>query len=217
MTTPNIYLSKLISSYSSLAPCLKDIACALNAMISCFRSGGKLLTCGNGGSAADSLHIVGELMKGFVLPRPIRQDLQDALKIYYPESAEYLSQNLQMPLPAVSLVNEVALSTAYANDQAPDLNFAQHLLGIGRQGDVLLAISTSGNSKNVLYASQVAKVLGIFVIGLSGETGGKLKSVADVSICVPEKETYKIQELHLPIYHTLCLALESEFFMDGSK
>ncbi|MCZ4064450.1 SIS domain-containing protein [Oxalobacter aliiformigenes] len=215
MAKLNIYLSDLILSYSSLKPCLNDIARGFNAMVNCFQSGGKLLICGNGGSAADSLHIVGELMKGFVLPRYLPQSLQDKFWMYYPESAEYLSRNLQMPLPAVSLVNEVSLSTAYANDQASDLNFAQHLLGIGKEGDVLLAISTSGNSQNVLYACQVAKVLGLIVIGLTGNDGGKLKDIADISICVPEKETYKIQELHLPVYHALCLALEDQFFSNG--
>ena len=215
MTNSNIYLSDLISSYSSLKSCFDDITHGFNVMVNCFQSGGKLLVCGNGGSAADCLHIVGELMKGFVLPRYLPSSLQNMFRIRYPESAEYLCKNLQMPLPAVSLVNEVSLSTAYANDQASDLNFAQHLLGIGKEGDVLLAISTSGNSQNVLYACQVAKVLGLIVIGLTGNDGGKLKDMADISICVPEKETYKIQELHLPVYHALCLALEDQFFSNG--
>ena len=170
------------------------------------------MICGNGGSASDSLHIVGELMKGFVLQRKLPSDLQNALREAAPNSAEYLIKNLQGALPAISLVSEVALSTAYANDKASDLAFAQQVLGQGRKGDILLAISTSGNSSNVLYAAQVAKALEISVVGLTGVGGGKLSDWSNVLIDVPEKETYKIQELHLPVYHAICLALEQEFF-----
>lgn len=198
--------------YPQLKTCEKSICAAIEFMTDSFQNGNRLLICGNGGSASDSLHIVGELMKGFVLQRKLPNDLQSALRKATPNSAEYLIENLQGALPAISLVSEAALSTAYANDKAPDLAFAQQVLGQGRKGDVLLAISTSGNSANVLYAAQVAKALEISVVGLTGVGGGKLKSWADVLIDVPEKETYKIQELHLPVYHAICLALEQEFF-----
>ena len=181
-------------------------------MIACYRQGGKVLVCGNGGSAADSLHIVGELMKGFILPRKLKPELQEKLRSTCPEMAEYCIANLQGALPAISLVNEVGLTTAYANDQAPDLGFAQQVLGQGKEGDVLFAISTSGNSANVLYAAGVAKALGIKVIGLAGQTGGKMVQWCDVCIKVPSRVTFKIQEYHLPVYHALCLCLEEEFF-----
>lgn len=151
-------------------------------------------------------------MKGFVLPRPIGDGLRQRLHSVCPESAEYLCDNLQGALPVISLVSEIALSTAYANDQAADLCFAQQVLGHGRMHDILFAISTSGNSANVIYAAQVARTLGISVVGLTGSDGGRLKEWSDALIAVPESETFKVQELHLPVYHALCLALEEEFF-----
>lgn len=205
-------IETLLLRYPVLCPCEKDLYAALETMAASYRDGGRLLVCGNGGSAADSLHIVGELMKGFVLPRKVDAQTQEALRAVSPDTADYLIANLQGALPAVSLVSEVGLSTAYANDQAPDLAFAQQVLGQGREGDVLFAISTSGNSLNVLYAAQVARAKGIRVIGLTGQGGGKLRAWADVLLAAPEKETFKIQELHLPVYHALCLALEQEFF-----
>lgn len=172
----------------------------------------KLFIAGNGGSAADAEHIVGELMKGFVKARKLPESFCKQLISVDPEMGKELSEKLQGALPAVALSGHVALSTAYLNDVDAQLGFAQQVNGYGIEGDVLLAISTSGNSKNVLYACIVAKAKGMKVIGLTGKDGGKLKDMADVAIIVPEEETYKIQELHLPIYHWLCLALEDAFF-----
>ena len=197
---------ELIERYPALSVCRDQIEAAAAVMIDSFKNGGKLLTCGNGGSASDAEHIVGELMKAFVLPRKLSKEMCDLL------NDDYLSSNLQGALPAVSMIGESALSTAYANDCAPDLAFAQQVLGLGREGDVLLGITTSGNSKNVLYAAKVARVQGMKIIMLTGEGGGKCVSLADVAVCVPEKETFKVQEYHLPVYHALCLAIEEEFF-----
>ena len=189
-----------------------EIYAAAETLCSAFRAGGKLVVCGNGGSAADAEHIVGELMKGFLKKRPLPAPLREKLKSAFPEDADYLCENLQGALPALSLVNAVALGTAFANDQAADLVFAQQVLGVGRKGDALLAISTSGNSKNVVYAAKTARALGLRVVALTGRSGGKLKDVADVTVAVPDDETYRIQELHLPVYHALCIAAEEEFF-----
>lgn len=210
-------LKTLLQRYPALRQCGEEIHEAAELLASAFVNGGKLLVCGNGGSAADSMHIVGELMKGFVLPRRLTAAQQDALRAACPEMAQYCIDNLQQALPAISLVSESALSTAYANDQAPDLAFAQQVLGQGRAGDVLLGISTSGNSANVLYAAGVAKSLGMKVIGLTGEGGGRLHALCDTCVCVPAKETYQIQEYHLPVYHALCLALEEEFFGENER
>ena len=211
-TSSKEHLMELVRRYPALAVCEADLEQAAEMMIACYRQGGKVLVCGNGGSAADSLHIVGELMKGFILPRKLKPELQEKLRSTCPEMAEYCIANLQGALPAISLVNEVGLTTAYANDQAPELGFAQQVLGQGKEGDVLFAISTSGNSANVLYAAGVAKALGIKVIGLAGQTGGKMVQWCDVCIKVPSRVTFKIQEYHLPVYHALCLCLEEEFF-----
>lgn len=205
-------IEMLLTRYPVLRVCEKDLYATLEMISETYRNGGKMLVCGNGGSAADSLHIVGELMKGFVLPRKLDAQIQGVLRAVTPETADYLIANLQGTLPAISLVSEIGLSTAYANDQAPDLCFAQQVLGHGCRGDVLFAISTSGNSANVLYAAQVARAKGIRVVGLTGSTGGKLRQWTDVLVAVPEEETFRIQELHLPVYHALCLALEQEFF-----
>ncbi|WP_196603701.1 D-sedoheptulose-7-phosphate isomerase [Pectinatus haikarae] len=205
------YIYDMCVRYPNLAVVEDNVKKCIEKMIDVYKSGNKVIICGNGGSAADSLHIVGELMKCFVLPRKLSNSIAERLKKYSVNS-KYLEDNLQMTLPTISLVNEVSLMTAYANDVAADLNFAQQVLGQGKKGDVLLAISTSGNSKNIVYASEVAKALDMNVISLTGKTGGELKRVTDILINVPETETYKIQELHLPIYHTICLAIESEFY-----
>lgn len=207
-----VELTLLIERYPALKYCEEAIFQATQMTIDCYASGGKLLVCGNGGSAADSQHIVGELMKGFVLPRKLGDVWRERFDAACPEMTDYLMENLQGTMAANSLVGENALSTAYANDQASDLAFAQQVLGLGHTGDVLLGISTSGNSKNVLYAAGVARATGMKVIGMTGETGGKLRSMCDACICVPAKKTYEIQEYHLPVYHALCLALEQEFF-----
>ena len=170
------------------------------------------MVCGNGGSAADALHIVGELMKAFVCKRKLSEEWQKTFSKL--PDGKYISQNLQMAFPAISLVNEAGLLTAYANDVAPDMNFAQQVFGQGNAGDILIAISTSGNSENVLYAAEVAKAKSIQVIALTGQSGGKLREYADLLINVPETETFKVQELHLPVYHALCLAVEAEFYSE---
>lgn len=204
-------ISELIERYPSLKQIENNISNSVQMLIDLYKNGGKLLVCGNGGSAADSLHIVGELMKDFVLPRPLPQSLKDAISSSG-EYGDYINANLQVALPAIALVGSTALESAYANDRASDLAFAQQVCGLGDKDDILLAISTSGNSKNVLYAIEVAKAKGLKTIALTGESGGKMKDRCDILINAPEKETYKIQELHLPIYHTLCLAIENEFF-----
>lgn len=210
ITTRKI-LKQLPEKYPSFTQSLPNVIRAVEEMIVSYAGGGKLLVCGNGGSAADALHIVGELMKAFVLPRYIPEQERLALKdtsVF----GDYLGNNLQGALPAISLVNEVSLQTAYSNDMAPDLVFAQQVYGYGNRGDILLAISTSGNSANVIYACEVAHMKGMKVIGLTGNSGGGLKDLCDIIIAVPETETYRVQELHMPIYHAICLALESEFF-----
>lgn len=205
-------IDNLVDRYPNLNLIYKDILESLNIIIECYKLGGKLLVCGNGGSAADAQHIVGELMKAFILPRKISSDLEIQMNNIAGDNSRYLMDNLQGALPAISLQGELALSSAYANDVAPDLSFAQQVYGLGNKGDVLLAISTSGNSKNIIYACNIAKLKNMKIVGLSGMTGGKLKEQSDITICAPEKETYKIQEYHLPIYHAICLALEQEFF-----
>lgn len=203
---------ELIERYPALTICRADMEAAAAALIRTFAGGKKLLVCGNGGSAADASHIVGELMKGFLKPRHLSAAMRKKLQTAFPETADYLCDHLQGTLPAISLVEAVALNTAFANDQAPDLAMAQQVLGLGQAGDALLGISTSGNSANVLYATQVARVQGLTAIALTGESGGKLKDIADITIRVPARETFKIQEYHLPVYHALCIAAEEEFF-----
>lgn len=199
-------------------PCLEcvidDIVMAYLIMEDAYSSGGKLLVAGNGGSAADSEHIVGELMKAFVNPRKLDEEYVNALISANYELGKVLSENLQGALPAIALDGHIALSTAYMNDCEPLLCFAQQINGYGNKGDVFLGISTSGNSKNVLFAAVVAKAKGMKVVGLTGAKESRLSKMVDVCICVPETETYKIQELHLPIYHTLCLMLEDHFFVN---
>ena len=205
-------IDQLLERYPALEICRDNLLEAVDKICATFKNGGKLMTCGNGGSAADAQHIVGELMKGFILPREITGDFVRRAEKFFPDDADYFRANLQGALPAISLVGENALNTAFANDKAPDLIFAQQVFGLGKRGDILLAISTSGNSENVVYAVEVAKILGVTTISLTGKRGGKLKHISDVTICAPADETFQIQELHLPIYHALCLAAENEFF-----
>ena len=206
------YLDELISRYPVLAPVKADIRTAYETMKECYERGGKLLIAGNGGSCADSEHIVGELMKGFVKKRLVSAEIEAALKTVDPQMGAELSEKLQQGLPAIALTNHAALSSAFANDVDGMLSYAQQVNGYGKEGDVFLGISTSGNSENVMYAAVTAKAKGMKVIGLTGRDGGKLAKLADVAIVVPEQETYKIQELHLPIYHALCLMLEDHFY-----
>lgn len=208
----NHHIDLLISRYPELEVCRKDIQNAYLLMEQVYSRAGKLLVCGNGGSAADAEHIVGELMKSFVMDRKISDGLCDKMKAIDPELGAVLSKNLQGALPAIALDGHISLSTAYLNDCEPLLCFAQQVNGFGVDGDALLGITTSGNSKNVLYAATVAKAKGMKVIGLTGEKDSKLSAMADVCIRVPQQETYKVQELHLPVYHTLCLMLEEHFF-----
>lgn len=207
-------VEELIERYPALAVCRDDLRAAVLAICESYAGGHKLLVCGNGGSAADSEHIVGELMKGFLLPRKLGAQERQAFERACPASAAYLMENLQGTLPAISLVNSVGLGTAFANDQAPDLVFAQQVFGLGQAGDVLIGISTSGSSKNVLYALDVARAKGLRTIALTGEKGGRMAAehLAETVIRVPATETFQIQEYHLPVYHMLCIAAEHEFF-----
>ena len=210
--TPMEQLERLIKRYPVLEPVKDSIYQAYQVLEQCYLSGGKLLVAGNGGSSADSEHIVGELMKGFCKKRPVDEAFAEKLLEADPERGPELAQKLQGGLTAIALTGHPGLSTAYLNDVDGLLIFAQQVYGYGKSGDVFLGISTSGNSKNVLYAMAVAKAKGMKTIGLTGRDGGKLAGCADVAIIVPEQETYMIQELHLPVYHALCLMLEDRFF-----
>lgn len=206
------YLDDLINRYPKLEVCRQSIGEAFEMLAESYRNDGKLLIAGNGGSASDAEHIVGELMKSFVLPRNLKQEYADKLIAVDSCMGAELAVKLQEALPAIALANHIALSTAYLNDVDPLLGFAQQVYGYGREKDVFLGITTSGNSKNILYAAVTAKAKGMKVIALTGKDGGKVKDISDVRIIVPEDETFKIQELHLPIYHCLCLMLEREFY-----
>lgn len=205
-------LDLLIKRYPQLASCKEDVIGAYELIKICYSNGCKLLIAGNGGSAADAEHIVGELMKGFKNPRKLHKEYADRLIAVSPELGKTLAENLQGAFPAIALDGHSSLSTAYQNDCEPLLCFAQQVNGFGNAGDVFLGISTSGNSKNILYAAVTAKAKGMKVIGLTGEKESKLSDMADVCIRVPETETYMVQELHLPVYHCLCLMLEKKFF-----
>lgn len=206
------HVDLLMERYPSLEYCKSEIISAYNILEEAYRDGRKLLVAGNGGSASDSEHIVGELMKEFRQKRKIFSAQIERLMKIDAEMGTVLADHLQGSLPAISLVGEPSLTTAFMNDSVPVLVFAQQVNGLGRAGDVFLGISTSGNSKNVLYAAVAAKSKGLKVIGLTGKKENELEKYADVCIHVPETETYKIQELHLPVYHCLCLMLEDKFF-----
>lgn len=206
------HVDLLIERHTCLEACKGDIITAYDILEETYAVGRKLLVAGNGGSASDSEHIVGELMKEFKLKRKIYSAQADRLRKIDEEMGTILADHLQGSLPAISLVGEPSLTTAFMNDAVPVLIFAQQVSGLGRAGDVFLGISTSGNSKNVLYAAVAAKSKGLKVIGLTGQKENELEKYADVCIHVPETETYKIQELHLPVYHCLCLMLEEKFF-----
>ena len=206
------HIDLLVERYPSLESAKNDIVAAYLLLEESYKNGGKLLVAGNGGSAADAEHIVGELMKGFKLPRKPEADFAEKLVEENQELGSVLAENLQGALPAIALDGHTALSTAYMNDCEPLLCFAQQVNGYGKSGDVFLGISTSGNSKNVLYAATTAHAKGMKVIGLTGAKDSKLKDMSDVCIKAPQTETYMIQELHLPIYHCLCLMLEDKFF-----
>lgn len=204
-------LDHLLQRHPSLRPCAADIKAALAALINCFVRGRKLLLCGNGGSAADCEHIAGELLKTFERKRPLREELRKALEAQGPEGA-HLAAGLQQGFPAFSLCGHASLATAVANDVDPALVFAQLVVALGRPGDILLALSTSGAARNVNFAAQAAKAVGMTVIGLTGRGGGALRPRCDIVINAPGETTPEVQEFHLPVYHYLCRAVEARFF-----
>ena len=208
----NTVVLSLIERYPSLQVCREELQKAIEMLCKAYTNGGKLLLCGNGGSSADAQHIAGEMMKGFLKKRPLTEEQKASMQRKYPELDESVLNKLQQALPAVVLSDATALNTAFANDVDPELIYAQQVLGFGREQDVLLCLSTSGNARNVTAAAKVARGIGLSVIALTGSSGGRLKELADVCITVPAVETYQVQELHLPIYHCLCAAVEARFF-----
>ena len=200
--------AKLLERYPQLTECKEEIALAIDLCCARAQQRKKMLVCGNGGSCADADHIVGELGKSFVLPRPINDDLTDKLTQIDLEKGSYMAKVLQEGVFAMNLNSHNALNSAFSNDVDASLVFAQQVLVYGDEEDILWCLTTSGNSKNVLNAAIVAKAKGMKIIGFTGESGGALKELCDVCICAPQTETYKVQELHLPIYHALCLAIE---------
>ena len=203
---------ELMERYPTLSVCAEDIKKADEMLLSTYRAGGKILTCGNGGSCADSDHMVGELMKGFLLKRPMNEDTAKRFKDNLGDEAYGFIEKLQCAVPAISLNSQSAVLSAYTNDVDAELVYAQMVFGYGKKGDILVCFSTSGNSKNAVAAAKVAKVMGVATLALTGNTGGQLARICDCAIKVPEAETFKIQELHLPIYHYLCIKLEQELF-----
>jgi phosphoheptose isomerase len=205
----------LLRNNSELYEYSNKIEEAFIVLKECIKNGNKIMVCGNGGSASDSEHIVGELMKGFKLPRKLKSFELKLLEDAFPKDGEFLYDNLQGAIPAISLVNSCALISAFNNDVSPEMCFAQQVYGYGRKGDVLIGLSTSGNSTNVIYALKTAKAFGLKTIGMTGISGGMMEAICDVVINTPSSDTYRIQEYHLPIYHALCAMLEEEIF--GSK
>lgn len=205
-------INNLIKRYPALIGCKDSITLALELMKSSVLSGGMILLCGNGGSCADCDHICGELMKGFLSKRPLSGAEKNCFTTAFPNDSEYLVSHLQRGIPAISLPSQTAVISAFSNDVKPDLIYAQLIFGLGRKNDLAVGISTSGNSKNVVYAMKTAKARGLSTLALTGESGGDLKNICDVTISVPETETYKVQEYHLPVYHYLCAALEESLF-----
>ena len=203
------YVENLVKTYPALAPVLEDVKLAADMIISSYRKGGKILVAGNGGSAADSEHISGEMLKGFLLRR---HPSDDEMKALTERLSEEEAAMLQRGVPTIPLPSLSATLSAFANDVCPELVFAQLTFALGKAGDILIALSTSGNSKNVVKAAEVAKAMGLTVIAMTGESGGKLLSIADLTIKAPERETYKIQEYHLPIYHAICAEVEDTLF-----
>jgi len=203
------HIDLLIKRYPALRVCRADIELAVGAIVSMHRDGGKLLLCGNGGSAADCEHISGELLKGFLSKRSLADD---ELKGLDPD----IREGLQCGVAAIPLPSLSALSTAFSNDESPENTFAQLVFALGAEGDLFFGISTSGNAENVCRAASVARTMSIKTVALTGESGGKLAGICDVGICVPENETFKIQELHLPIYHAICAEVE-EILFGGNK
>lgn len=208
----NDFVKELIERYPSLECCGGDVGNAIKELCACLGGGGRVFLCGNGGSAADATHIVGELVKGFKKKRPIDYQTAYQLKKVDPQSGEKLASGLQGGLCAHDLGENLSLVTAVSNDLGAELVYAQQVMAYGRAGDLLIGITTSGNAENVRLAAVTARAIGMSVIGLTGQSGGKLAQFSDICIKVPETETYKVQELHLPVYHCLCAATEAEFF-----
>ncbi len=204
----------LYTRYPVLEACREAIEAATAAIIETYKKGGKVLLCGNGGSCADCDHIVGELMKGFLLRRPVSKEMEALLTEVAGEEGKALAKNLQCSLSAISLPGQTALVSAYCNDVEPDAVYAQLVLGHGNPEDVLICMSTSGNSKNVYNAAVVAKAKGVKTIGMTGAKESRLSALCDICIRVPETETFKIQELHLPVYHAICADVESTFYTE---
>ena len=195
-------LNELFERYPALQICEKDIEDALKLLIDTYKNDGKVLVCGNGGSAADSEHIVGELMKGFMLKREVEDG----------RIPENMRCNLQGALPAISLVSQSGVLSAFINDVEPEMMYAQLVYGYGKEGDLLICLSTSGNSKNCVNAAEVAKSIGVKVLSLTGEKESRLSQLSDCTVKVPDTETFKVQEYHLPVYHFLCSMTEKYFF-----
>lgn len=195
-------MENLLNRYPSLENCKTDIEKAFNLILDTYKKGGKVIVCGNGGSAADSEHIVGELMKGFMLKRPVTDK----------RIPEYLRKGLQGSLPAISLSSQSAILSAFINDVEPEMMYAQLIFGYAKENDMVIGLSTSGNSKNIVNAIEVAKCIGVKTLSMTGKMESKLSELSDVTIRVPETETYKVQELHLPVYHYLCAAVEKSMF-----
>ncbi len=208
--TRNI-LHTTVEKHALLKSVKSEIAAAFEMLCECFKSGKRLYLCGNGGSAADCEHIAGELLKSFRKKRALPREFVSALSCYGEDGA-FLARVLEGGLPVVSLCGHAAFSTAFGNDKSPESVFAQQVSVFGNCGDVLLTISTSGNSRNCVLAAVTAKAKGMRVLFLGGGNGGKLKNIADAIVLVPESETYSVQELHLPVYHCLCAMLENDFF-----
>ncbi len=213
----NERVSVLLCDHPELINCANQIENAINAIIKCYKKGGKVLLCGNGGSASDSAHIVGELMKGFMKKRPVPTKIAAELKSKNPTIDDELIDNLQCGLPAINLCESISLLSAYCNDVDPDYIYAQQVFGLGKKGDVFIGLSTSGNAKNVNLAAKVARGMGITVIGMTGKNESALSRNAHYCIQVPKTETYLVQELHLPVYHAICDAVECAFFPDDSN
>ncbi len=207
-------MEALYTRYPALEACREAVEAATAAIIEAYNKGGKVLLCGNGGSCADCDHIVGELMKGFLLRRPVSSEMEEKLAAIAGEEGRMLAKNLQCSLSAISLPGQTALVSAYCNDVEPDAVYAQLVLGHGNPEDVLICMSTSGNSKNVCNAAVVAKAKGVKTIGMTGAKESRLSALCDICIRVPETETFKIQELHLPVYHAICADVEANFYTE---
>ncbi len=208
----NKIFNNLYDKYPKITKCKTDIEKAFLCLTNTYENGGKVLVCGNGGSAADSEHIVGELMKGFNLKRELSLSEKDVFSKY--ENAQHITDNLQKALPAISLVSQTSLITAFANDVSADMLFAQQVYGYAKKGDTLIALTTSGNSQNIINAARVALALCCNVLSITGESGGAIKKDSTVCVRLPAKKPYEVQEFTLPLYHALCAALEEKYFLD---